>query len=111
LGHHADIEAPQPEIPEDLPPHETGDIPSPAATTTVVPDTTFVPAATTTVAAAPPPPPPPPQESGNTEQTPPADDEAPKGKLHKWWEWIASTFEDAKDKLKGMFGKGKDSPS
>jgi hypothetical protein len=78
----------------------------PTSTAVAASQTSTAPAAENTVDTTPAP-------AGPTgDQQPPKDeDEQPKGKLHKWWEWIASTFEDAKDKLKGMFGQGKDKGS
>ena len=103
VGHHADINAPQPETPYDPPPNDVGE---PLSSTALVASETLVFSSTEISASSTPAP-----QTAPEKEQPDTGDEPPKGKLHKWWEWIASTFEDAKEKLKGMFGKGKDSPS
>lgn len=90
VGHHAEPDAPEIETPYDPPPVGIGEAPAPTAAPPADPTPEASPVATET--------PPPPEST-------PADDQPKKGKLHKWWDWIASTFEEAKDKLKGMFGK------
>jgi hypothetical protein len=105
VGHHEDIDAPKIEIPYDPPSTGVGEDPDkPVPVWPVNPTTPEQPAepespvepATSTMPAQP------------AEPDHPAAPEDPKkNKLHKWWEWVASTFEEAKKKLKGMLGKDK----
>ena len=97
VGHHAEPDAPQIETPYDPPPEGVGEPPSQAQSSPPDPI-----AEATPTPAVPAPSPAAPSQSDTTQ---PSDDTPHKSKLHKWWDWIAGTFQEAKDKLKDMFGK------
>ena len=93
MGHHAEPDAPQIETPYDPPPEGIGEPPSQTEATPPAPPADASPTDAEDV-------PPAAQTSTNTSES----TDSHKGKLHKWWDWIADTFQEAKDKLKGMFG-------
>lgn len=103
VGKHEDKNGPKLETPEDMPSHDDGVDPPLApsvlpSSPLLSPDVTEIEEALSTIT---------PEPGLQESEAPTQPDEPKKGKLHKWWEWIASTFEEAKDRLKGMFGKGK----
>lgn len=108
VGHHAEPNAPEIETPYDPPAEGVGEDPAKVAELPNVTDFIApVPIPSAMPEAWPP------QDTPNTDSQPPAEEGEPKkdeaspkkGKLHKWWDWIAGTFDEAKKKLKGMFGK------
>ncbi|KIW00948.1 uncharacterized protein PV09_07474 [Verruconis gallopava] len=111
VGQHTDTDAPQIETPYDPPSEGVGkDTAIVPLSSTEGPTPTLNPVEPATLLT--PDPLDPTKAPKNPVQTTQPED-SHKGKLHKWWEWISSTFEDAKNKLQSMFEKeksgGKDS--